>query len=75
MLPMAFSEGTGEESLHLVKNKNPYTAQSAEKKYYFKQAHMRGKACIGEDSARSAEKKTVFFGTQSPRKSTDLDPG
>ena len=66
MLPMAFSEGTGEESLHLVKDKNPSPAQSAEKKYYFKQAHMRGKACIGEDSARSAEKKTVFFGTQSP---------
>jgi hypothetical protein len=66
MLSMAFSEGTGEESLHLVKYKTPYTARSAEKKYDFKQAHMRGKACIGEESARSAEKKLVFFGTQSP---------
>ena len=66
MHPMVFSEGTGEESLHLVKNKNPYTAQSAEKKYDFKQAHMRGKACIGEDSARNAEKENVFCVAQSP---------
>ena len=60
MLPMAFSEGTGEESLHLVKKKT-YTARSAEKKYDFKQAHMREKACIGEDSARSAEKKLCLL--------------
>ena len=61
MHPMVFSEGTGEESLHLVKNKNPYPARSAEKKCDFKQAHMRGEACIGEDSARYVEMKICVF--------------
>ena len=42
------------------KNKT-YTARSAETKNDFKHEHMKGKACIGEDSARSAEKKTVFL--------------
>ena len=40
--------------------KKTYTARSAGKKYGFKPGHMMGKAFIGEDSARSAEKKCVL---------------
>ena len=35
------------------------------KKYGFKPGHMMGKACIGEDSARSAEKNAFLEDTNS----------
>jgi hypothetical protein len=69
---MTFSAGTGERSLHLVKNKKTYTAQSAGKKYDFKQAQRREGLHRGRLRAMRGNENLCFL---CPWESTDLEPG